>query len=164
VPVAEAFAALEIVNEVAFAMDWMVTVSGLVFVAVKVTPEALLVAAVLNVNDVALLTLVATVSLAGIPVPEMTVPAESDTAVVVVTVALPAVTVPTNVLVVTVLLGIPDPEIVMPAVKSLVDEVVTVVLPEVVMPVMVALLPVVVTYGLDEWWHITQKVALLVAL
>jgi hypothetical protein len=163
-PVAEAFAASESVNEVALAMDLMVTVSGVDFVAVKVTPEALLVAAVFNVNDVALFTLVATASLAGIPVPEMTVPAESDTGVEVVTVVLPAVTVPTNVVVVTVVVGIPDPEIVMPVVRSLVDEVVTVVLPEVVVLVMVEVLPVVVTYGLPELWHITQKVALEVAL
>src|SRR2546428_8364156 len=79
VPVVVALAAAEMVKEVALGMVLMVTVSGVIFVAVNVTPVVVAVAAIFNVKLVALLTDVATGSLAGIPVPRITVPAPTET-------------------------------------------------------------------------------------
>src|SRR2546430_2890816 len=70
-------------------MDLIVTVSGVVLVAVKVTPVAVAVATAVNIKLVALLTDVATVSFGGMPGPEITVPAESVTGEAVVTTVLP---------------------------------------------------------------------------
>src|SRR5262244_2946532 len=101
-------------------MDLIVTVSGVVLVAV-------------SVKLVALLTEVATVSFGGMPGPEITVPAESDLGVAVVTVVLPAAVLAVKVVVVVVVLGMPDPLMIIPWVKAAVDAVVTVVLPLVVL-------------------------------
>ena len=109
VPVVVAFAAVEMVRDVALGMVLIVTVSGVIFVAVNVTPVVVAVAAVFNVKLVALLTDVATVSLAGIPVPEIIVPADNDTGEDVVTVVLPLVMLAVRVVVVVVLLGMPVP-------------------------------------------------------
>src|SRR2546426_7064265 len=91
VPVVVAFAAVEIVNDVALGMVLMVTVSGVIFVAVNVTPVAVAVGAIFNVKLVALGKGVATGSFAGIPVPEMIVPADNETGGDVVTLVLPLV-------------------------------------------------------------------------
>jgi hypothetical protein len=145
VPVVVALAAVETVKDVALGMVLIVTVSEFVFVAVNVTPEAVAVAAIFNVKLVALLTDVATVSLGGIPGPEIAVPEDSDTGEAVVTVVLPLVVLAVNVLVVEVVLGIPVPVTVMPSVRVLVEPVVTVVLPLVVFAVMVEDAPVLLT-------------------
>ncbi len=139
----------------------MVTVSGFVLVAVNVTPVAVAVAAVFNVKLVALFTDVATVSLAGMPVPEITVPADNDTGVDVVTVVLPAVMLAVKVVVVVVVLGIPVPVMVIPNVKALVEAVVTVLLPLVVFPIIVEDNPVLLTQGLPVLWQATQNVGLV---
>src|SRR5262244_3507815 len=103
-------------------MDLIVTVSGVVLVAV-------------SVKLVALVTEVATVSFGGMPGPEITVPAESDLGVAVVTVVLPAAVL---------------------AVK--------VVVPLVVFAMIVDDKPVLLIQGLLELWQCTQKVALVEAL
>src|SRR5256885_14669060 len=79
----------------------MVTVSGLMIVAVNVS-VAVAVAGVVNVKLVALLTDVATVSPVGIPVPEMAVPARNDMVAgeTIVTTALPLVMLAVKVVVV----------------------------------------------------------------
>jgi hypothetical protein len=164
VPLIVALAAVEMVNEVALGMVLMVTFSGLVLVAVKVTPVAVAVAAVLKVKLVALLTDVATVSFAGMPVPEMSVPADRDTGEDVVTVVLPLVMEAVKVVVVEVVLGMPVPEMVIPKVRALVEAVVTVVLPLVVFALNVEVSPVLVTQGLPVLWQATQNVGLVVAL
>jgi len=145
VPVVVALAAVEIVKVVALGMVLIVTVSGVVFVAVKVTPVAVAVAASFSVKLVALLTDVATVSLGGMPAPEIAVPADNDTGEDVVTVVLPLVMLAVNVLVVDVELGMPVPAMVMPRVRVLLEPVVTVVLPLVVFAVIVEDNPVLVT-------------------
>ena len=160
VPVIVALAAVETVKDVALGMPLMVTVSGFVLVAVNVTPVAVAVAAVFNVKLVALFTDVATVSLAGIPVPEITVPADNDMGVDVVTVVLPAVMLAVKVVVVVVVLGIPVPVMVIPNVKALVEAVVTVLLPLVVFPIIVEDNPVLLTQGLPVLWQATQNVGL----
>ena len=129
VPVVVALAAEEIVKVVALGTPVMVTVSEFVLVAVKVTPVAVAVAAVVNVKLVALVTDAATVSLAGIPGPEMAVPLENDTGEAVVTVVLPAVVLATKFVVVVVEFGMPVPVMVIPVVKALLEAVVTVLLP-----------------------------------
>src|SRR2546422_9545874 len=118
-------------NAVELVMDVIVTVSGVVLVAVKVTPEAVALAAAVNVKLVALLTDVATVSFGGMPGPEITVPAESDTGVAVVTVVLPAAVLAGKGGGGVVGVGIPTPLIVIPWVRAAVDGVGTVVLPPV---------------------------------
>lgn len=158
VPVVVALAAVETVNDVALGMVLMVTVSEFVLVAVNVTPVAVAVAAAVNVKLVALLTDAATVSLAGIPGPEMTVPLDNDTGEAVVTVVLPLVVLATKVDVVVVELGIPVPVILIPTVSALVEAVVTVVLPLVVFAEIVEVNPVRVTQGLPELWQATQNV------
>jgi hypothetical protein len=145
VPVVVALAAVEMVKDVALGMVLIVTVSEVVFVAVNVTPVAVAVAAIFNVKLVALLTDVATVSLGGIPVPEIAVPADNDTGEDVVTVVLPLVTLAVKVVVVDVVLGTPVPAMVMPKVRALVEAVVTVVLPLVVFAVIVEDNPVLLT-------------------
>jgi len=147
VPVVVALAAVEIVKDVALGMAWMVTVSGVVLVAVNVTPTAVAVAAVVNVKLVALVTDVATVSLTGIPGPEITVPADNDTGEDVVTVVLPVVVLAVKVVVVVVVLGMLVPVMVIPNVNALVEVVVTVVLPLVVFAVIVEDNPVLATQG-----------------
>lgn len=151
-------AAVEIVIDVALGMVLMVTVSEVVLVAVNVTPVAVAVAAAVNVKLVALLTDKATVSLAGIPGPEMTVPLDNDMGEAVVTVVLPLVVLATKVDVVVVVFGIPVPAMVIPTVSALVEAVVTVVLPLVVFAVIVEVNPVRVTQGLPVLWHATQNV------
>ena len=160
VPVVVALAAVETVKVVALGMVLIVTVSETVLVAVSVTPVAVAVAAVVNVKLVALFTDVATVSLAGIPGPEITVPADNDLGVVIVTVVLPAVVLAVNVEVVVVVFGMPVPATVMPSVSVLVEAVVTVVLPLVVLAVIVDDNPVLLIQGLLELWQCTQKVGL----
>ncbi len=164
VPVVVALAAVEIVKDVALGMALMVTVSGVVLVAVNITPVAVAVAAVVNVKLVALLTDVATVSLTGIPGPEITVPADNDTGEDVVTVVLPLVVLAVKVVVVTVVLGMPVPVMVIPNVKALVELVVTVVLPFVVFAVIVEDNPVLATQGLPVLWQATQNVGLVETL
>jgi len=164
VPVVVALAAVEIVKDVALGMAWMVTVSGVVLVAVNVTPTAVAVAAVVNVKLVALVTDVATVSLTGIPGPEITVPADNDTGEDVVTVVLPVVVLAVKVVVVVVVLGMLVPVMVIPNVNALVEVVVTVVLPLVVFAVIVEDNPVLATQGLRELWQATQKVGLVETL
>ena len=161
VPVVVALAAVEIVKDVALGMVLIVTVSGLILVAVNVTPVAVAVAAVVNVKLVALLTDVATVSLAGIPVPEITVPADKDTSEDVVTVVLPLVMLAVKVVVVVLVLGIPVPVMVIANVKALVEVVVTVVLPLVVFAVIVDDNPVLLIQGLPVLWQATQNVGLV---
>lgn len=163
VPVVVALAAVEMVNDVVLGMVLMVTVSGIVLVAVNVTPVAVAVAAVVNVKLVALLTDVATVSLAGIPVPEIIVPADNDidTGETIVTMALPLVMLAVKVVVVVVVLGMPVPVMVIPNVKALVEVVVTVVLPLVVSAVIVEDDPVLLTQGLPLLWQATQNVGLV---
>src|SRR5712691_3428852 len=160
VPVVVALAAVEIVKDVALGMVWIVTVSGLILVAVNVTPVAVAVAAVVNVKLVASLTDIVTVSLAGIPVPEITVPADNDTSEDVVTVVLPLVMLAVKVVVLVVVLGIPVPVMVIPNVKALVEAVVTVLLPLVVFAVIVEDAPLV-THWLFEVWQATQNVGLV---
>ena len=138
-------AAVEIVIDVALGMVLMVTVSEVVLVAVNVTPVAVAVAAAVNVKLVALLTDKATVSLAGIPGPEMTVPLDNDMGEAVVTVVLPLVVLAVNVLVVDVELGMPVPVTFMPTVRVLVEPVVTVVPPLAVFAAIVDDVPVLVT-------------------
>jgi len=161
VPVVVALAAVETVKDVALGMLLMVTVSGIVLVAVNVTPVAVAVAAIVNVKLVALFTDIATVSLAGIPVPEITVPADNDTGVAVVTIVLPLVMLAIKVVVVVVVLGIPVPVMVIPNVKALVDAVVTVLLPLVVFAMIVEDNPVLLTQGLLVLWQATQNVGLV---
>ena len=163
VPVSVAFAGLETTKELLLGMDVIVTVSELVVVAVNVS-VVLVVAGAVNVKVVALLTDVATVSLAGMPVPEITVPARNETGVAVVTVVLPLVMVAVKVEVVVVVLGIPVPVTVMPMVKALVEVVSTVVLPLVVFAVMVEDAPDRLIQGLFELWQATQKVGLVETL
>jgi len=146
-------AALEMTNAVELVMELIVTVSGVALVAVKVTPVAVAVAGAVNVKLVALVTDAATVSFGGMPGPEITVPAESDTAAAVVTVVLPAAVLAVKVVVVVVVLGIPAPLMVIPWVSAAVDAVVTVVLPLVVFAVIVDDNPVLVTQGLLELWQ-----------
>src|SRR5205823_14789821 len=98
-----------------------------------------------------------TVSSAGIPGPEMTVPADNDIGEAVVTVVLPLVVLATKVLVVVVVVGISVPAMVIPNVSALVEAVVTVVLPLVVSAVIVEDNPGR-TEGLPELWHATQNV------
>src|SRR5256886_4727207 len=145
-------------------MDVIVTVTEVVLAAVKVTPVAVAVAAAVNVKLVALLTDVATVSFAGMPGPEITVPAVSDTGEAVVTVVLPLAVLAVEVVVVVVVLGIPAPLIVIPWVRTAVDAVVTVVLPLVVFAVIVEERPVLLIQGLPVLWQCTQKVGLVEAL
>ncbi len=164
VPAIVALAALEIVNEVALAMLLIVTVSGLDLVAVNVTPVAVAVAAAVKVKLVALLTEAATLSFAGIPGPEMTVPADSEMGADVVTVVLPLVVEAVKVVVVVVLLGMPVPLIVIPTVSALVEAVVTVVLPLVVFALIVEDKPVLLIHGLPVLWQWTQNVGLVEAL
>jgi hypothetical protein len=163
VPVIVALAALEMVNEVALGMVLMVTVSGLDLVAVNVTPVAVAVAAVFNVKLVALLTDAATVSLAGIPGPEMAVPEDNETGVEVVTVVLPLVVEAANVVAVVVALGMPVPVMVIPRVSALVEAAVTAVLPLVVFALMVEVNPVRLIHGLPVLWQWTQNVGLVEA-
>jgi hypothetical protein len=162
VPVVVALAAVEMVKDVALGMVLMVTVSGIVLVAVNVT-VAVAVAASVNVKLVALLTDVATVSLAGIPVPEIIVPADNeiDTGETIVTMGLPLVMLAVKVVVVVVVFGIPLPLMVIPVVKALVEAVLTVVLLMVVSAVMVEVVPVLVTQMLFELWQATQNVGLV---
>ena len=150
VPVVVAFAAVETVKVVALGMVLIVTVSGVVLTAVSVTPVFVAVAAAFNVKLVALVTEVATVSLAGMPGPEITVPADNDRAVVIVTVVLPAVVLAVNVVVVEVEFGMPVPATVMPTVRAAVEAVVTVVLPLVVLALIVDDNPVLLIQGLLE--------------
>src|SRR6266478_4983978 len=150
VPAVVALAAVETVKDVAPGMDLMVTVSGMVLVAVNVTPVAVAVAGIVNVKLVALLTDAATVSLAGIPGPEISVPADNVTGVDVVTVVLPLVVLAVNVVFVVVVLGMPEPLTVIPNVRALVEVVVTVVLPLVVSAVIVEDNPVRLTHRLLE--------------
>ena len=150
-----ALAALEITKDVALEMAVMMTVSGLV--AVSVTPVAVAVAATVKVKLVEFVTVTATVSFAGIPVPEMTVPADKETGAEVVTVVLPLVTLAVNVVMITVV-GMPVPLMIIPCVSALVEAVVTVVLPLVVSAVMVEDNPLRVTHGLPELWQATQNV------
>jgi len=164
VPVTVALAALEMTKAVELVMDLIVTVSGVVLVAVKVTPVAVAVAAAFNIKLVALLTDVATVSFGGMPGPEITVPAESDTGEAVVTVVLPLAVLAVKVVVVVVVLGIPAPLIVIPWVRTAVDAVVTVVLPLVVFAVIVEERPVLLIQGLPVLWQCTQKVGFVEAL
>ena len=164
VPVTVALAALEMTKAVELVMDLIVTVSGVVLVAVKVTPVAVAVAAAFNIKLVALLTDVATVSFGGMPGPEITVPAESDTGEAVVTVVLPLAVLAVKVVVVVVVLGIPAPLIVIPWVRTAVDAVVTVVLPLVVFAVIVEERPVLLIQGLAVLWQCTQKVGFVEAL
>jgi len=164
VPVVVAFAAIETVKVVALGMVLIVTVSWVVFTAVRVTPVFVAVAAALKVKLVALVTDVATVSLAGMPGPEIAVPDDNDTGVAVVTVVLPAVVFAVNVVVVDVELGMPVPATVIPTVRALVEAVVTVVLPLVVLAVIVDDNPVPLIQGLLELWQCTQKVGLVEAL
>ena len=154
-------AALEMTNAVVLVMDLMVTVSGVVVVAVNVTPVAVAVAAACKVKLVAFLTDVATVSFAGMPAPEITVLAESETGAAVVTVVLPLVVFAVKVVVVVVELGIPVPVTVIPRVRALVEVVVTVVLPLVVLAVIVEERPVLLIQGLPVLWQATQKVGLV---
>ncbi len=161
VPVVVALAGLEIVRDVALDMALIVTVSGFMIVAVNVSvPVA--VAGVINVKLVALLTDVATVSPAGIPVPEIAVPARNDMVAgdTIVTVTLPLVMLAVKVIVVVVVFGIPLPLMVIPCVKALLEEVVTVVLPLVVFAVIVDDAPLV-THWLFEVWQATQNVGLV---
>ena len=164
VPVVVAFAAVEMVRDVALGMVLIVTVSGVIFVAVNVS-VAVAVAGVVNVKLVALLTDVATVSPVGIPIPEMTVPARNDIVAgeTIVTTALPLVMLAVKVVVVVVVFGIPLPLMVIPRVKALVEGVVTVVLPLFVFAVIVEDNPVLVTEGLAELWQATQNVGLVEA-
>ena len=148
VPVAVALAALEMTNAVELVMELIVTVSGVALVAVKVTPVAVAVAGAVNPKLVALLTDVATMSFGGMPGPEITVPAESDTGVAVVTVVLPLAVLAVKVVVVVVVLGIPAPLMVIPWVRAVVIAVVTVVLPLVVLARIVEERPVPLTQGL----------------
>src|SRR2546426_7327580 len=100
----------------------MVTVSGFMIIAVNVS-VAVAVAGVVNVKLVALLTDVRTVSPAGIPIPEMAVPARNDMVAgeTIVTMALPLVMLAVKVIVVVVVFGIPLPLMVIPWVKALVE-------------------------------------------
>ena len=164
VPVVVASAALETTKSVELVMDVIVTVSGVVLVAVKVTPVAVAVAAVVSVKLVARLTVAATVSFGGMPGPEITVPAESDTGEAVVTVVLPLAVLAVKVVVVVVVLGIPAPLMVIPWVRAAVDAVVTVVLPLVVLAMIVEERPVLRIQGLPVLWQWTQKVGLDKAL
>src|SRR2546430_13826250 len=95
-------------------MDLIVTVSGVVLVAVKVTPVAVAVATAVNIKLVALLTDVATVSFGGMPGPEITVPAESVTGEAVVTTVLPLAVVGGEGGVVVVGVGSPTPPVGLP--------------------------------------------------
>jgi hypothetical protein len=164
VPVVVALAAEEIVKVVALGTPVMVTVSEFVLVAVKVTPVAVAVAAVVNVKLVALVTDAATVSLAGIPGPEIAVPLENDTGEAVVTVVLPAVVLATKFVVVVVEFGMPVPVTVIPVVKALLEAVVTVLLPLMVFAEIVEDNPVLVTHGLPVLWQCTQNMALVETL
>src|SRR5215475_4936151 len=131
-------------------MVLIVTVSGVVLTAVSVTPVLVAIAAAFKVKLVALLTEVATVSLAGMPRPEIAVPDDNETGVAVVTVVLPAVVLAVNVVVVDVEFGIPVPATVMPTVRAAVEAVVTVVLPLVVLALIVDDNPVLLIQGLLE--------------
>ena len=164
VPVAVALAALEMTMAVELVMDLIVTVSGVVLVAVKVTPVAVAVAAAVNVKLVVPFTDVATVSFGGMPGPEITVPAESDTGEAVVTVVLPLAVLAVKVVIVVVVLGIPAPLMVIPWVRAAVDAVVTVVLPLAVLAMIVEERPVLLIQGLPVLWQWTQKVGLVEAL
>jgi hypothetical protein len=158
VPDVVALAAFEIVTVVVLGIAVMVTVSELVIVAVRVS-VAVAVAAAVKVKLVALVTVAATVSPAGIPAPEMGVPAFQDTGAVVVTVVLPLVMEAVKVLCVVVVLGMPVPLMVIPCVNASVEAVVTVVLPLVVLAEMVEDAPRL-TQGLFDEWQATQKVGL----
>lgn len=161
VPVVVVSAGVERANEVPSVMDVMVTVSGRVWTAVKVTEADVAVAAIVKVKLVALLIDAATWSLAGMPGPEITVPWENVTGVVVVTVVLPAAVFARKVVVVVVVLGIPVPLIVIPWVKAAVEVVVTTRLPLVVLAEMVVDNPVLEIQGLLLLWQVTQKVGLV---
>jgi hypothetical protein len=110
-----ALAAVEMINDVALVMAVIVTVSGFMIVAVNIS-VAVTVAAAVNVKLVALLTDVRTVSPAGIPVPEIAVPARNDMVAgeTIVTVALPLVMLAVKVVSVVVVFGIPLPLMVIP--------------------------------------------------
>lgn len=162
VPVSVAFAGLETTKVLAVGMDLIVTVSGLLVVAVNGS-VVLAVAAAVNVKEVALVTEVATVSLAGTPTPEITVPARNETGEAVVTVVLPVVMVPVKLVVVVVAFGIPVPVTVIPRVKALAEGVDTVVLPLVVSAVMVEDVDLLIQ-GLFELWQATQNVGLVETL
>jgi len=154
-------AAVEIINDVALVMAVIVTVSGFMIIAVNVS-VAVAVAGVVNVKLVALLTDVRTVSPAGIPIPEMAVPARNDMVAgeTIVTMALPLVMLAVKVIVVVVVFGIPLPLMVIPWVKALVEAVVTIVLPLVVFAIIVEDNPVLLTQGLPVLWQATQNVGL----
>jgi len=110
-----ALAAVEMINLVASVMAVIVTVSGFMIVAVNIS-VAVTVAAAVNVKLVALLTDARTVSPAGIPVPEIAVPARNDMVAgeTIVTVALPLVMLAVKVVSVVVVFGIPLPLMVIP--------------------------------------------------
>lgn len=110
-----ALAAVEMINLVASVMAVIVTVSGFMIVAVNIS-VAVTVAAAVNVKLVALLTDARTVSPAGIPVPEIAVPARNDMVAgeTIVTVALPLVMLAEKVVSVVVVFGIPLPLMVIP--------------------------------------------------
>jgi hypothetical protein len=110
-----ALAAVEMINDVALVMAVIVTVSGFMMVAVNIS-VAVTVAAAVNVKLVALLTDVRTVAPAGIPVPEIAVPARNDMVAgeTIVTVALPLVMLAVKVVSVVVVFGIPLPLMVIP--------------------------------------------------
>jgi len=156
-----ALAAVEIVKVFASVMAVIVTVSGFMIVAVNIS-VAVTVAAAVNVKLVALLTDARTVSPAGIPLPEIAVPARNDMVAgeTIVTVALPLVMLAVKVSVVVVVFGIPLPLMVIPWVKALVEAVVTVVLPLVVFAIIVEDNPVLLTQGLRVLWQATQNVGL----
>jgi len=160
VPIVVALAAVEMIKDVAPVMAVIVTVSGFMIVAVNVS-VAVAVAGVVNVKLVALLTDARTVSPAGIPVPEIAVPARNDMVVgeTIVTMALPLVMLAVKVIVVVVVFGIPVPLMVIPCVRALVDAVVTVVLPLFVVAVIIEDTPLL-TQGLFELWQATQNVGL----
>jgi len=155
-------AAVEIINDVALVMAVIVTVSGFMIIAVNVS-VAVAVAGVVNVKLVALLTDVRTVSPAGIPIPEIAVPARNDMVAgeTIVTMALPLVMLAVKVIVVVVVFGIPLPLMVIPWVKALVEAVVTIVLPLVVFAIIVEDNPVLLTQGLPVLWQATQNVGLV---
>jgi len=110
-----ALAAVEMINDVALVMAVIVTVSGFMIVAVNIS-VAVTVAAAVNVKLVALLTDARTRSPAGIPLPEIAVPARNDMVAgeTIVTVALPLVMLAVKVVSVVVVFGIPLPLMVIP--------------------------------------------------
>src|SRR5882762_4377137 len=138
----------------------------LIWVTFKVVPVGYVtLAAVETINDVALVALltdVRTVSPAGIPIPEIAVPARNDMVAgeTIVTMALPLVMLAVKVIVVVVVFGIPLPLMVIPWVKALVEPLATIVLPLVVFAIIVEDNPVLLTQGLPVLWQATQNVGL----